>query len=377
MKKINIVFFIYYLGSGGAARTFLNLINNIDRNRFNPILVTCNYEGNYEHDLKEDIKFIKLPTKRLRSAIIPLAKVIKSEKADIVFSTIPNYNTIAILANLLSFTKAKNIVREAALLGGTFTSNMKLILYGLLYIFASSVIALSKGVKDNIIKRYKVNKNKIQVIYNPVDIDTIQTSMQEEMNKDHLPYFNMGEKTIVTAGRLVPDKDHKTLLKALSILTKKVDSHLVILGEGELEEELKNYAIELNISERVHFIGFQKNPYVYFRHADVFVLSSKREGFGHVLTEALATKTPVVSTNCKPGAVEVLENGKYGKLCEVGDPESMAEVIYSTLMLTDTERNHVINEGLKRVEEFNVKLIVKQYEGVFSQYSTVRQSELG
>src|SRR5699024_10741734 len=101
------------MGGGGAARTLLNIINNIDREKFTPILATLDFTGDYEKDLKDDVKLIKLPAKRLRKSIFPLAKVIREEKADIVFSTIPNYNTIAILANVLSFTKAKNIVREA------------------------------------------------------------------------------------------------------------------------------------------------------------------------------------------------------------------------------------------------------------------------
>src|SRR5699024_2401897 len=99
----------------------------------------------------KDIKLVKLNTKRLRSAIFPLAKVIRREQADIVFSTIPNYNTIAILARLFSFTKAKNIVREAAYLGGSLKENVKLFAYGRLYRFASKVIALSNGVKENIV----------------------------------------------------------------------------------------------------------------------------------------------------------------------------------------------------------------------------------
>src|SRR5699024_5847350 len=148
VKKKRVLFFIYQMGGGGAARTFLNIINNLDRGKFTPLLVTLNYNGDYEHGIASDVKFIKLKTKRLRAAIIPLAKVIREEKVDLVFSTIPNYNTIAILGNLFSFTKAKNIVREAAFLGGSPKENMKLRFCGLLYMFASQVVALSHGVKE-------------------------------------------------------------------------------------------------------------------------------------------------------------------------------------------------------------------------------------
>lgn len=118
-------FFIYQMGAGGAARTLLNIINNLDRTKFNPILVTLDFNGDYEKDLKSDVPLIKLKTRRLRKSIFSLAKFIRQEKADIAFSTIPNYNTIAALANFFSFTKAKNIVREADNLGGSFSINTK------------------------------------------------------------------------------------------------------------------------------------------------------------------------------------------------------------------------------------------------------------
>ncbi|MFD2044481.1 glycosyltransferase [Ornithinibacillus salinisoli] len=376
MEKIKIVFFIYQLGSGGAARTMLNILNNIDRSKFKPILVTLNYDGNYEEYLKEDIKFVKLSTRRLRSAILPLSKVIRRENADIVFSTIPNYNTVAILASLVSFSKARNIVREAAFLGGTFTSNLKLLAYGFLYKLAPSVIALSQGVKDNVIKRYKVNPHKIKVIYNPVDIDRIQSSIQNgKIHEQYESIIKSNEKTIVTAGRLVPDKDHKTLLEAFAKVNKKINSNLFILGEGELETILKHKAKQLNIHNKVHFVGFQQNPYIYFNHADLFVLSSRREGFGHVLAEALATGTPVVSTNCKPGAIEVLKDGKYGRLCKVGNPDELANEIYDVLTCDTDELHQIVSRGLQRVEEFDAKVIVKQYEEVFMRHATHRVSD--
>lgn len=375
MTRIKIIFFIYELGSGGAARTMLNIVNNIDRNKYSPVLVTLNYNGDYEAHLQPDVLFVKLSKKRLRSAIIPLAKVIRKERADIVFSTIPNYNTIAILARLLSLTKAKNIVREAAYLGGTKKTDLKLRLYGILYKFASHVIALSEGVKENIVNRYKVAADKITVIYNPVDIDRIQQSVEEgHIAKQHIGLFQRENPVIITAGRLVEDKDHKTLLYAFAKVRKHLNTILVILGEGKLESDLKQLAHKLNVEKSVFFLGFQNNPYVYFKHADVFVLSSRREGFGHVLAEALATGLPVVSTKAKPGAVEVLQNGMYGVLSEVEDSEGLAENIYSILIQSEEQTRNIVEQGKKRVNEFHVDDIIKQYEYVFE--STIKRSNI-
>ncbi|GGA64663.1 N-acetylgalactosamine-N,N'-diacetylbacillosaminyl-diphospho-undecaprenol 4-alpha-N-acetylgalactosaminyltransferase [Ornithinibacillus halotolerans] len=368
MKKKKVLFFIYQMGAGGAARTILNIVNHLDRKQFEPILVTLNYNGSYESYLHDDIKFIKLHTKRLRSAIIPLAKLIRKEKIDLVFSTIPNYNIVAILARLLSFSKAKNIVREAAFLGGTTRSNLKLRFVGWIYKFSSRVISLSKGVKENIIARYHVPEEKITVIYNPVDIGVIEKNIENgQIHDDHKHIFDGQSKVIITAGRLVNDKDHQTLIEAFANVQPKLNTKLVILGEGELEAQLKKQVQALNIEDHVYFLGFMENPYVYFAHADLFVLSSLKEGFGHVLAEALATGVPIVSTACRPGAVEVLNDGEYGKLCEIGNANDMAEKMYDVLSLTNDERFAMINKGLSRANQFAASEIVKQYEEVFRQ----------
>ncbi|QKY70437.1 glycosyltransferase [Lentibacillus sp. CBA3610] len=377
MKKVKVIFFIYQMGAGGAARTMLNIINNLDRAKFEPVLVTLNYNGSYEDDLKSDITFIKLDTKRLRSAIFPLAKVIRNEQADIVFSTIPNYNTIAILANLLSFTRAKNVVREAAYLGGTLSEDLKLRTYGMLYRFASKVIALSKGVKENVVSRYKVKPEKVHVIYNPVDVEGIRNQIQNgQIAPEHQDIFNDHAKVIITAGRLVSDKDHQTLIEAFADVNKQVYAKLVILGEGELEAELKAKAEALGVGDSVHFLGFQRNPYIYFEHADVFVLSSVREGFGHVLAEALATGTPIVSTNCRPGAAEVLNDGEFGVMCEVGNAQDMAAKLYETLTMDNEELAYMIDKGKKRANEFAATIIAGQYGETFIETIDQRGQEL-
>lgn len=357
------MFFIYRMGGGGAARTMLNLINHLDRTKFSPILVTLDFNYTYEQYVRDDVQFIKLPVKRLRQAIIPLSTLIRHEQPDLLFSTVPNYNTIAILAKLLSRTKTKIIVREAAYLGGTTKENIKLRVYGLFYKMAHRVIALSNGVKENLISRYHVNKDKIDVIYNPIDLTHIKNESRHNIEEQQL--FEQGNKTIITAGRLVAEKDHVTLLRSFAKIDKRLNAHLIILGEGELELQLKKIAKKLGISERISFLGFKQNPYAYFRQADVFALTSTTEGFGHVLVEALALGVPVVSTRCNPGAEEILGEATYGMLADVGDVEAMTNNLERALTLTNSEREKIIKKGKERASQFAVERIVEQYEQTF------------
>src|SRR5699024_8681939 len=112
--------------------TLLNIINYIDKDKFEPILVTLDFEYDYDQFVHPDVTFVKLKTKRLRSSITLLAKLLKKERPAILFSTVLTYNIVALLAKIISFTKTKVIVREAALLGGASKKeNMKLKLAGL------------------------------------------------------------------------------------------------------------------------------------------------------------------------------------------------------------------------------------------------------
>jgi glycosyltransferase involved in cell wall biosynthesis len=131
---------------------------------------------------------------------------------------------------------------------------------------------------------------------------------------------------------------------------------LLILGEGKLRPSLTSLAEELDIVEDLAMPGFVDNPFQYFARADLFVLSSRWEGLGNVVIEALACGCPVVSTDCPSGPAEILENGKYGTLVPVGDPEALAAAILKSLD-TPMDRQRLRDRGAK----FSVENATRQY----------------
>lgn len=366
MKKV--LFYMYNLAGGGAERTVINIINNLDKDRIKPILVIGSKTNNdYLYLINKNIKIIQLDCKRHRESLWKLAKVIKKEEPDLLFSTLNMNNIVLTGSRLLTFKKIPVIVREANT--RSEVGNISLVNKILTYIsynhIASQVISLSNGVKDDLVKNFNVNEKRIQVIYNPVDITNI-----EEKKKEGITDFekNKDQKVIIAVGKLGRQKDYPTLLKAMKKVSEKKNVKLLILGKGPDEKELKQTCFDLDISDRVTFLGFKNNPYKYIYQADIFVLSSIWEGFGHVIVESMAVGTPVVVTDCKSGPAEILKEDEYGILVPTKNPEILSSKIIE--LLDDEKKYNMYKErGFQRANDFNVHKIVNQYETVFLNYT--------
>jgi glycosyltransferase involved in cell wall biosynthesis len=179
---------------------------------------------------------------------------------------------------------------------------------------------------------------------NVIDVDELRV-------KARAPIERPAETFIVSVARLDEgQKDHTTLLRAFAQVRERQLStaDLVLIGEGRDQAALEQLAQELGIRSFVHFLGFCSNPFPYIRQAEMLVLSSRYEGFGMVLGEAMALGTPVISTDCPTGPRDLLEDGKGGLLVPVGDVDEMARAIER--LHTDTElRRSLVQNALKKV----------------------------
>ena len=210
---------------------------------------------------------------------------------------------------------------------------------------AAGVIGVSKGVTEDIRRAAGLDPDKVHTIYNPILNDAFYRKTAGPV--EH-PWFAPDRDwlTVVTVGRLTEQKDHDTLLRAISDVARERPVRLVVFGQGERLAELKALAKDLGIDGMVEFAGFDPNPYRYMAAADVFALSSRWEGFGNVLVEALACGTAVVSTDCPSGPSEILENGHYGELVPMGDSSALFEAI------NRADTNFVGNNIEQHLEKF-------------------------
>lgn len=194
---------------------------------------------------------------------------------------------------------------------------------------ADGIVAASRGLADEWAEDAAVPRSRIAAIHNPVVGEDLASLAAAPL---HHPWFREdGPPLILGAGRLAPQKDFETLLRAFALVRRRRPARLAILGDGELLPSLRGLADRLGIRREALFPGFARNPFAWMARAGVFALSSKWEGFGNVLVEALACGCPVVSTDCPSGPAEILDGGTWGRLVPVGDPPAMAEAILATL----------------------------------------------
>ena len=226
-------------------------------------------------------------------------------------------------------------------------------LFARFYGIADALVACSQSVANELTHYIGLPREYIYTIYPPIALDLFHLA---EEPVEHPWFVDKQLPVVLGVGRLTPEKNFETLIKAFALVRQSRPARLVILGEGKERPRLEALVRQLKLENDVSMPGFEPNPFKFMSRASVFVLSSRFEGFGMVIAEALACGCPVVSTDCLSGPSEILENGKWGKLVPVGDVETLAEAILETI------ENPPDREKLKqRGMDFHIDKIGQQW----------------
>lgn len=347
-----ILFILPDLNMGGAERIITLLINNLDKNKFTPKLLLMRKEGYYLELLDKNIEIIDIKTSRIRNAFFPIIKVLRTLKPDIVFGGWGEVS--AYLAPIIPFfPKIRFIARETNIVSQHVTRPEIRFFYRFYNNF-DTVIAQSDDMKNDLINNLKIHEEKIIKINNPVDVDAVEAKSLEPMN---FPFFE-DYKNVVAIGNLSYRKGFDNLLKVFSYL-KNENIFLYIIGEGDDKEKLIELKDSLQI-KNVKFLGKITNPYPYLKNADLFILSSRYEGFPNVLLEAGATGTFSLANNCKGGINEIIEENINGRIISIEDHKNFAEEIKITLS-KKYDKNRIKNSIKNR---FSKDKIIHQYEKI-------------
>lgn len=369
--RINLLVVIPLLAGGGAERVATLLLQHIDRKKFEPSLVMYRKSGVYMDELPPGLRVVDLGFRRrtllgLPKIIWRLARVIRREKPDVVLSFLTYCNLITIAATRLSGVKTTVVVSERNNL--TMELKAEPLRYSLLqklgvrmlYSLADVILANSRGITEDLVENFGVSTQKVEVIYNPVNIERISHLVREPV--DH-PWFDDELPVVIAMGRLEPQKGYPYLLRAIARVKNIRPCRLMILGEGKKRGELEYLAQELGIKQNVVFLGFKKNPFKYLARADVFVLSSLWEGFPNVILEAMACGTPVIATCCPSGPEEIITDGVNGILVPVGNEKALGNAILR--VLTEGKlMERLTRQGKKRARDFALKKKVREYEEI-------------
>lgn len=374
MKSKKIGLLIPNLQSGGAERV-LSLTSNLLSNAgydvyfflYDTDKISYDYSGKLI-DLKS-----KAGSNIVSRILIRLIRIIKLSyykykfDLDIVISFLYSANVV----NFQSIGRAKRILACRGY--SDFLNNGKK--YSIMINKIDSFIVQTERMKLNFISDFNADASKINVLYNPFDIELIIEKAKEDIEKD-IHYFIDTHKTICTVGSFKRDKGYWHLIKSFIEVKKSVkDAGLIFIGHrGELEKEIRDMANLSEFKEDILFLRYQENPFKYVSKCDVYVCSSIYEGFPNALVEAMACGIAVVSTDCRTGPREILHDDSN----EIGDLDDVFLAQYGILVPAikdSTDPNDIKNQQTLLARAIQSILTNKELASIYSEYSLMRSMQ--
>ena len=332
-----ICFVLPSLNGGGAERAAINILNALDPAAWDRSMYLFRREGPYLNALDPSIALTCGDNDSRSGRWRALRRFLRRTRPQLVVSFL-SYFTV------LSATRASGI-------GARVVFNLQTPMSAFLrdadyhwrrrwdrqafalvtrvgYRLADTIVTTSAGVADDLVARFGIARERISVLHNPVDLESIGAATGEPLDRAH--DWLWSHPAIVAAGRLADAKNYPLLLDAFALVRARLGAKLFVLGEGERETALREQVDRLGLNGSVVFCGFQRNPWKYFARADVFALSSRYEGFGNVLIEAMACGAPVVATS-SPGTREIVTDHVDGLLVDRHEPTAVAAALERVL----------------------------------------------
>ncbi|MDP1571556.1 MAG: glycosyltransferase [Vicinamibacterales bacterium] len=355
LPRRRICFVLPSLAGGGAERAAVQILNGLDGDVWDRTMYLFSREGPYLGDVDAGVTVASGARASRLGRWLDLRRSLRASRPEIV---------VAFLSYFTVLTAAR-----AAGVGTRVVFNQQTPLSAFLddadygwrgrgaqalfttvarwaYAAADLVIATSTGVADDLRQRLGVDATKLRVIPNPVDLDAVRAGATEPLDPAHAAAWRA--PVIVAAGRLAEAKNYPLLIEALALVRERVPATLFVLGQGDQASALQALARARGVEDAIVWCGFQSNPWKYMARADVFALTSRYEGFGNVLVEAMACGVPVVAT-ASPGTRDIVEDGVSGRLVEAHTAEAVAEGLLA--VLTDPAAQGQLAEGARHSSE--------------------------
>lgn len=303
MKKKKVFFILPTFNTGGVERVTLNIINSLNTELFDIYLIICSGSSKLLPYIEKYINIIELKNQNVRSSSFDIWKLLRKHNPEIVFTSFDHLSLLLLTMKIIGGFNYKTVVRLNTLVSNKLESNLRGCIYNLFFknlINKSDyIIAQTIEMKKDVLSTYNLKDEKVIVIHNIVNTEQIKILSEEKLTIFDSNYIN-----ILSVGSLGEVKGYDLLIKSMVEVLKSNNRYrLYIVGNNrELYGDYKSYLSDLinklNLEGYVFLLGGKSNPYPYMKNADVFVLSSRKEGFPNVVLEALSLGTPCVVTNC-------------------------------------------------------------------------------
>jgi len=329
--------FVSFSGTGGVERVTLNLLEGLAGFPVHVDLLTVVARRGQAPQVDwPNVRVVPFKTRHSQLAIPELVHYLRKENPDVLMVAKDRAVRASILAHAWSGTATRLVGQLHMNMQGYLANQpwyarwLRTLPMRLLFPRLDLIIGVSEGVRKDTLELTGMPEDRVIAIKNPVI--TPEMDAQGRAPCPH-PWLEDSATVpvIVAAGRLTPEKDFPTLIRAFRRLREQRPARLLVLGEGPLEASLKSLIETLHLKEEVDLVGFQANPFAFMSRAALFAMTSAWEGSGNVLVEALAFGVPCVSTDCPYGPRETLVDGHYGPLVPVGDDAALAEAMLRTL----------------------------------------------
>lgn len=353
------------MGRGGTQRVLATLSNYLSSEAKVDLLL-LKKEGQYLREIDKKVQLKDLNSSRSIFSLLKLMRYLKNRKPDLFIASMEHLHFISALAIILCRSNARAIYRLPSNPSYIYKERRhptlyKKIQYKVLKIslkiiynlnLVQAIIVPSEKVKEDFLLHFFLKDiNKLKVIPNPIDTQVLdKVKINEEV------FFKNDFPLILSMQRFEQEKDNFTLIKSIKETLKTKNVNFLLLGEGSQESDLKRLIAELDIEDNVLLPGFYADPFPVLKRADVFVLSSFAEGMPNSLLQAQYFDKPIIATDCNFGPSEILEQGKWGSLVEIGDYKAMSKEIINAL---DGKFRNMPREIFSN--KYSAGNIVKQY----------------
>ena len=372
-RRPSVCFVLPSLAGGGAERVAVQVLNALDADKWDRSMYLFERSGPYLADLSPAVRLDAGSAASRVGRWLALQRYVTETRPDVIVAFL-SYLTVltavraaavgarvvfAIQTPVSAFLTDRDYLwSRASYRRRAFALAMRVGCS-----VADLLIAASRGVADDLVMSFGGSPSRVRVVNNPVDLSMVSSGARQPIDAADASVWR--PPVVVAAGRLADVKNYSLLIEAFAILRRRMAASLFILGEGDQEPAVRALIVERGLADSVHLCGFRANPWSYIARADVFALTSRYEGFGNVLVEAMACGVPVVATS-SPGSQEVVESGANGLIVDRHEPEAFAEAL--GLVLDDgLLRRRMAERARADAEQYRAELVALGYDRVLTE----------